>query len=438
VPVQVLDRRVVQERRDATRHYPDQDEVDQVRIAIRAPSVLGLGFGMLELGDAAAATPAGGGGVGGTGAAAVRGRTLVNRFVEVTLEPTGALALHDRRTGERYFDLLRLEDGGDAGDTYTYCPPARDRISRSAGPISVRRLAPGPLVAALEARWRMRTVAARLVVMLHADHPVLRCLLEIDNRAPNHRLRARLPTALGGGRAALAGAAFGSVRRPPVSVDPADFPKETPVATAPAHRFVAVADGRRGLALLAPGFFEYEWTRRGDLLVTLLRAVGELSREDLPTRPGHAGWPTPTPQAQCLGRHRIELALVAVQEEELAHGHVVATHWEDTFVPVSGHWIRDAGPLTPAPVDIALEGAGLVLSAVKPTQAGGPGGGLVLRCYNATDARAAGAWRFGEGVKSAHRVRADERESLALVLENRGRTVRFVAEPREIVTILVT
>jgi hypothetical protein len=35
-------------------------------------------------------------------------------------------------------------------------------------------------------------------------------------------------------------------------------------------------------------------------------------------------------------------------------------------------------------------------------------------------------------------VRADEHESLALVLENRGRTVRFVAEPREIVTILVT
>jgi len=35
-------------------------------------------------------------------------------------------------------------------------------------------------------------------------------------------------------------------------------------------------------------------------------------------------------------------------------------------------------------------------------------------------------------------VRADERESVALVLEQRGRTVRFVAEPHEIVTILVT
>src|SRR2546426_8987656 len=70
---------------------------------------------------------------------------------DLTLEPSGALALRDRRSGERFFDLLRLEDGGDAGDTYTYCPPARDRVVRAGGPIKVRRLAAGPLVAALEA-----------------------------------------------------------------------------------------------------------------------------------------------------------------------------------------------------------------------------------------------------------------------------------------------
>jgi hypothetical protein len=35
-------------------------------------------------------------------------------------------------------------------------------------------------------------------------------------------------------------------------------------------------------------------------------------------------------------------------------------------------------------------------------------------------------------------VRADERESVPLVLEGRGNRVRFVAEPYEIVTILVT
>ena len=176
---------------------------------------------------------------------------------------------------------------------------------------------------------------------------------------------------------------------------------------------------------------------RSDLVVTLLRAVGELSRGDLGTRPGHAGWPIATPLAQCLGTSRVELAIVPVSQAELERGDAVAALWEDVFLPVRGFWLRDALDLTPAPVDVVLEGAGLVVSAVKPAQQGSP---LVLRCYNATDRQVAGAWRFGAGdlVKSAHRVRADERESVALVLEGRGQTVRFTAEPHEIVTILVT
>ena len=66
------------------------------------------------------------------------------------------------------------------------------------------------------------------------------------------------------------------------------------------------------------------------------------------------------------------------------------------------------------------------------------GSNIVLRCYNATGRKTAGAWRFGESVRSVHRVRADERESVALVLEQRGKVVRFTAEPHEIVTVLVT
>src|SRR5439155_19503031 len=98
-------------------------------------------------------------------------------------------------------------------------------------------------------------------------------------------------------------------------------------------------------------------------------------------------------------------------------------------------WVRGAAELARRCIDIGRGGAGLVVSAVKPAQEGST---LVLRCYNGTGRQAPGGWRFGEGVKSAHRVRADERESTALVLERRGKTVRFVAEPYEIVTILVT
>jgi len=61
---------------------------------------------------------------------------------------------------------------------------------------------------------------------------------------------------------------------------------------APAHRFVMTDGPEGGIAILAPGFFEYE-AEPDSVHVTLLRAVGRLSRDDLPTRTGHAGWPTP-------------------------------------------------------------------------------------------------------------------------------------------------
>jgi alpha-mannosidase len=427
IPVQVLAQRVTHERIDSTRHYPDQDEVDQVRVAFRVPPVPGLGVTALT---ARAPVPLACG-----EEVRVRGRTLENRFVAVTLEPNGALSLLDRRRNERYAELLRLEDAGDAGDAYTYCPPARDRVKPSRGPITVRRIAAGPLVAALEARWEMiRGIDARLIVQLFADSPIVRATLEIDNRNRYHRLRARCSTGLAG-VAATAGTAFGAVERHALTVDRAAYPRETPVRTAPAHRFVAAARGQRGLAILAPGFFEYEWTAQGDLLITLLRAIGDLSRGDLPTRPGHAGWPTAIPTAQCIGTSRVDLAIVPMSAGELERGDMVPQAWEDAFLPLHALWLRDAAALTPAPLDITLEGAGLVFCALKPAQIGSP---MVLRCYNATNRKATGAWRFGTGVKTAHRVRADEREAVALVLEQRGNIVRFVAEPHEIVSILVT
>jgi alpha-mannosidase len=427
IPVQVLAQRATRERIDAVRHYPDLDDVDQVRVAFRAPSAPGLGVTTFT---AVAPVP-----MPREEDARVRGRTLENRFVEVALESNGALTITDRRNHERYGDVLRLEDAGDAGDAYTYCPPARDRVKTSRGPITVRRLAGGPLVAALEARWEVtRGIHVRQLVQLYADSPIVRVTLDVENHATYHRLRARVPTGLAGVSAA-AGSAFGAVERPAVTVDRESTPNETPVRTAPAQRFVAAGRGNRGLALLAPAFFEYELTPKGEILVTLLRAVGDLSRGDLPTRPGHAAWPTAIPAAQCPGTTRIDLGIVPVGAAELERGDVVPQLWEEAFLPLHAVWLRDAGPLTPAPLDVRLEGTGLVFSSLKPAQIGSP---IVLRCYNATSRKTAGAWRFAGGVKTAHRVRADEREAVALVLEQRGNVIRFVAEPHEIVTILVT
>jgi mannosylglycerate hydrolase len=423
IPHQVLSRRTGTERLDASRHYPDQDEVDVVRVAIAIPELGGfsIGRGMPRQRPAPVE---------------IVGDRLSNGFLEVAVGRNGLVELTDPRRGIPFRGLLALESDGDRGDTYSFAPsdgvPA-ERVGWSKPTL----VAGGPLVGALELRTALRGggVRARLTLALYAGSPLLRCTLDLENAIGDHRLRLRIPTGAAGD-VVVAGGAFGAIRRERRSFDPARYPRETPVATAPAQRFVAAADNLGGLAILAPGFFEYEHEPGGDLLVTLLRCVGELSREDLPTRPGHAGWPTPTPGAQCRGRERIKLALTSVSAEGLERVAPVVELWEDAFVPPRAIWLRQATPLTPPAIDLGLEGEGLVFSSLKPLE--GEGRRIVFRCYNATGGRVEGRLLTASPFESAERTRADEREGRPVVLEDNGTVVRFVAGPHEIVTLVLT
>ena len=438
LPVQVLGRMVSHERLDAERHYPDQDEVETVRVAFAAPVIEGLAAVSLATRTGLARLPR-----GDSRAVRLRDRTLTNQHVMVEVCSGGSISLTDLRTGVRFSTLLELESALDAGDTYTWAPAKGDRPVRSAAICEVTPLASGPYVGVLEARWTFAAgrapagtgsgqLRARMVLRLHSDSPVLHYALELDNGAIDHRVRLRSQTGFAGA-ALLAGAQFGSTVREPVVLDPFAYSRETPVATAPAHRIAAAADQTVGLAFFAPGFFELEWTAAGDLLVTVFRAVGQLSRSDLPTRPGHAGWPTPTPLAQCLGRDRLDLAVAPVTPADAARADRLHALWEDAFIPVTGTWVRNAISPLRSTGSITLEGDGLVVSAIKPAAAGA---GLVVRCYNASGESTRGCWRFGSRRAGAVRVRADEREPRPVPLEG-GHVLPFDALPGEWVTHLV-
>jgi alpha-mannosidase len=429
LPVQVLGRGAAQRRVDADRHYPDQDEVDVVRVAFHAPMAPGLGIVRLAPAPPGGLTPSGG--VSG------RGDTLANELLAVSFSPDGGLHLTDRRTGERYDSLLALESTADLGDTYTPYVPADAPVRQSPAPVQVRLLASGPLVGVLEARWTHPGLRGpvRVVARLHAESPLVHVRLELENRAHDHRLRARLPFGLSGDPL-LAGTQFTAVERRPLAIDAGLYPAETPAATFPAHRVAAAARGGRGLALLVPGFAELEWTAAGDLLLTLLRATGELSRGDLPTRPGHAGWPQPVPLAQCVGPHAIDLALTPLADEAERRTDRLLTLWEDAFLPLRASWLpatsvradrRQTALLQPAPADsVELEGDGLVVSAVKPADTQD---GIVLRCVNVSDGEVEGRWRFGRPRTRAWRVRADERAFADAPLAEGGRVLPFTAPP---------
>jgi hypothetical protein len=167
----------------------------------------------------------------------------------------------------------------------------------------------------------------------------------------------------------------------------------------------------------------------------VLRAVGQLSRANLPTRPGHAGWPVATPGAQCLGPDHLQLAIAPLTQRQLETATVLPQLWEDLFLPLRPVWLRQASPLAVRSLEIRLEGEGLVYSTVKPAE---HDTAIVLRCYNSTAAPAAGIWHLSAMVGMARRARADEQTLHEIRLGEGGRSIPFHAAAHEIVTIVVT
>ena len=422
IPVQVLAVKPAMDRAFASRHSPDQDAIDRVFIAFEAPALGGLAAESLTISPAMHL-------LSGEGVNVSRDR-LRNGLVDVRVSAVGVIDVTDHDSGEHYPSLFALEDETDVGDTYTFSR-GPGRAIRGGRAVSQSILAPGPLLGAIETRWELAaatggTIQLRQVVVLHRDASLVRVRLEVDNRADDHRLRARFP--VDAGHEAIAGAAFGFERRGPVTPDRRPGLIERPVLTAPAHRYAAAAEGRRGIAVLAPAFFEYEWTDDHELLVTLVRSVGELSRDTLPERPGHAGWPEAVPLAQEHGRHAIDLVIAPIGGDTVDRPEVLERLWEEAFLPIqSRHYRGFAGH--DGSGGFTLEGEGLVASSIKP----GPDGMVVLRCWNARETAVEGAWISALPIEHAVLMRADE--TIVEVLPFDQGSIRFRASSRGIVTI---
>jgi alpha-mannosidase/mannosylglycerate hydrolase len=200
------------------------------------------------------------------------------------------------------------------------------------------------------------------------------------------------------------------------------------------HRYVSAG----GWTICARGLHEYEVLPNGALAVTVLRAVGDLSRGDLAARPGHAGWPTATPGAQGVGPFRAEVALAPMgvgDRSDARAWDAVEAAADDFHAPLAGRMYR-SGIDVPEVVDgPGLTGSGLAFRALKPRE---EGEGIVLRCVNLTRRARQGTWTFPSPVTRAFRARLDETVEAELALSPDRRTIAFRAGPREIVTVIVS
>lgn len=428
--VQELERRPGHDLVESPRHYPDAAAVEWRRVLVHGADLPPLGVSVLPVATARRAPRA------APVPRAVRARAhgLDNGRLWLRVESDGTVAVADRVAGRSAHGLGGLEDEPDAGDSYTSSVPSGARTPRAPDVVAVRLVHGGPLRGEIEVRRDYRAAGLETVmrVTLDAGADVVGFAVRGVNRRPDHRLRLVMPV---GERAVrvVADAHFGAVER---GVGAARAPRgalEQPAATAPLQRWVAVAGRRRALAVIADGLSQYEVRSDGEVLVTGLRAFGQLSKRDLPERPGHAGWPTPTPEAQCLGPFAARVAVRLIGPRDLDDPAALDAAADDFLVPPWAVMQRAFVTRPRAVRGPRLEGTGLVFSAMKPAERGS---GIILRCVNVTGAVVRGAWHLPWRVRRVVRCRLDE-TPLGRVATARG-VVAFDAAPRAVVTLLVT
>lgn len=459
LPVQVLERTLRHDRVEAPHFYPDDDVVEAARCVAWVPPVPGYGIASYAVaegpGDDAARARAGAGPATPVRAGRDgRDAWIDNGRLRVRAGADGRVRVEGVALGAPVDALVGLEDVGDAGDLYTPSPVGRPVAAAWCDAPEV--LHDGPLRASVRLRYRLRIpvgltrdpdapfvrparragrpaeVAVSVTLTLDAESEVLGVAVRGVNPARDHRLRLRLDTGVPGDRV-LADAALGPVWRAPLDVPPEDQRAERVLTTAPLHRYVSRYDGARGATVYSDGLAEYEAAADGAVYVTLVRAVGELSRPDLPERPGHAGWPTPTPEGQSLGPFAARFAVAWHGGDSPSTRDAVERWADDVLLPLRGDTWRALLRVPPPVPGVTLHGVGLTLGAIKPSD---DGAWTVLRCVNATDASVEGAWEVAGGVEEACLARLDETPLAPLALGAGGR-VAFAAGPQAAVTVLV-
>ncbi|AZK45216.1 alpha-mannosidase [Paenibacillus lentus] len=326
-------------------------------------------------------------------------RILENEWLQIEIADDGSFSLTDKVTGRVYRDLGVYEDTGDIGNEYMYKQPEGEVALTTKGlPACISVLEDTSYRASIEithdweipvsadarldeeqralvyyperkAQRSRETVSMKLrtVVSLERGGKGVHNETTIDNKAKDHRVRALFPTDLS------------------ASVHHADSMFEIPVRdnepapewvnpsnTQHQQAFVDVSDnaGGAGLTVANLGLNEYEVLRdgRNTIAITLLRSVGELGDWGL----------FPTPEAQCLGEHTVQMKLIPHSGDGMITGAYAEAYQFQIPWTVCQTGVHN-GVIAPTYAPFQWENTELAFSSLKMNEATGD---LLLRWYN--------------------------------------------------------
>jgi hypothetical protein len=277
---------------------------------------------------------------------------LDNGLVAVSVRPDGSLDIAGG--GRELSGVGRLVDGGDVGDSYNYAPPP-DGIEVDE-PEDVRIDFRGREVFVVRSyRWGEALVEVTMQFELRPGEPFVRLRISFDNPRPDHRLRFYIPLAERTDSSYAEGQ-FAVVER---GLEAEGGHGEVPLPTYPARGFVDAG----GVAVLLDHVLEYEVVKGRELALTLLRAIGLISRRDNLYREVNAGPEVALSAAQLRGPWSVGLALYPHTGSWHEAGVLEQMeHYQHPFLTAPG---TGEGPAVPEHAGLELSGDGVVLSALR-------------------------------------------------------------------------
>lgn len=391
--------------------------------------------------------------------------TLHNRDWLVAIGDDGRVNLTHKPTGTMLRDALAFESSTDVGDEYTFGPLQGETplSTRGLPPTHVARLASGPVFDELLASWNLERprahddsepavvcVTLRIRLACSGGAPILR--VETLNGAEDHRLRLLVATDARTTRS-IAGGAFELRERAVVHPETPEsaperykcFPGEFEYPTQFSRDVVIVPGGRGTLSIAHRGLHEYELVEgeRTQVAITLLRAVGKLSRGDTRWRRVQAGPSLDTPDAQCIGAQECELQL-DLHANETASSSIAGSALafsQPSFV-TQARLVRFGESTTTASAParlVEVDSADVELSAVKLSD---DGARVVVRLWNrkreSTSTRVALGIAALAGRRVTHVALCDLDEREQRTLPHQQGSVQIELAPFGLTTIAFT
>jgi mannosylglycerate hydrolase len=368
-----------------------------------------------------------------------------NGQVRVEIDPVSGLLRFYRKeshTWVRYLEGHVFVDDGDAGDSYNYSPPLDDSVlilPLQESQVEKKRLSQtlfltyaGNLPQQLQADRQGRSKAhvrttIQTAVRLFAGDPTIYFRTDLDNQAKDHRLRLLFRPVQQPFRC-FGSTQWGVIERHYTPPGPVDMPKgqERPADTFPFEDWIQIAAAEDQCSVLTTrGLHEAaltQWDGRPHLAVTLLRAVGWLSRDDLRTRGGGAGPRMQTPEAQCLGPQTWYYGLTLsgnAREEVLPHIH----RWRNHPLWVQGQ------PVAERLLEVS---DGFTVTALKKAD---QADALVVRGVNLLDEAQTVTIKPGFACAQVYRIDPLERNLQSEALPLKDGVVTLHCRPQELVTL---